>query len=53
MDPLIIGFLGILFLVALLALGVPIAFAMALSGFSGLIVLLGVAKTFFLLPLHY
>ena len=53
MDPLIIGFLGILFLVALLALGVPIAFAMALSGFSGLIVLLGVEKTFFLLPLHY
>ena len=41
MDPLTIGALGIVLLLVLLIMGMPIAFALALSGFIGLVAIKG------------
>lgn len=49
MDPAIIGLLGIVVMVFFMAIGMPIAFAMLLVGFAGIVIILGPDAGFHLL----
>ena len=45
MDPITVGIIGVVVMVAMLVLGVPIAFAMATVGIAGTAVVVGVGQT--------
>jgi len=48
MDPIMVGILGIVLLVVLLFVGIPVAFALGITGFTGLIILTSLGQS-----LHY